>query len=165
MAARMLALPPANQVAASGFGGGVNSNGRRGEGNGAPGFKGNIGSDLRKTDRPDGMAGAHGTSEKTGSGSGGNAVDANPPQDLPLAGSTRFTLPRNGKFSVIVTGSSAASPYPEGADALSGKMVYSVYSVSVFAKNGSWSIACRRRRNRRSVSEDVPRQSMHLGPM
>lgn len=44
-----------------------------------------------------------------------------------MPGTTRLNLPKDGKFSVVVSGSSPAGPYAESAGALSGKMVYSVY--------------------------------------
>jgi hypothetical protein len=47
--------------------------------------------------------------------------------ELPVAGTTRLTLPKNGKFGVVVTGTSAAAPYAESIGALSGKIVYSVF--------------------------------------
>jgi hypothetical protein len=40
---------------------------------------------------------------------------------------TKITLPKDGKFGVVVLGSSQATPYPETAGALSGKMIYTVY--------------------------------------
>jgi hypothetical protein len=40
---------------------------------------------------------------------------------------TRITLPKDGKFGVVVTGASASTPYPESVGALSGKIVYTVY--------------------------------------
>jgi hypothetical protein len=38
-----------------------------------------------------------------------------------------MTLPKEGKFGVVVSGSTAAAPYPESSGALSGKVVYTVY--------------------------------------
>ena len=40
---------------------------------------------------------------------------------------TRISLPKDGKFNYVVSGSSQATPYPESVGALSGKMVYTVY--------------------------------------
>jgi len=50
--------------------------------------------------------------------------------DLPVPGIKRLMLPKDGKFVVVVTGSSVGAPYAESVGALSGKMVYTVY-VSV----------------------------------
>jgi hypothetical protein len=46
---------------------------------------------------------------------------------VPLPGTTEVTHPRDGKFGVVVSGSSVAAPYPESSGALSGKVVYTVY--------------------------------------
>jgi hypothetical protein len=44
-----------------------------------------------------------------------------------MAGITRITLPKDGKFGVVVLGSAGSTPYPESVGALSGKVVYTVY--------------------------------------
>jgi hypothetical protein len=44
-----------------------------------------------------------------------------------LPGTTEVKHPKDGKFGVVVTGSSVASPYPQSAGSLSGKVVYTVY--------------------------------------
>jgi hypothetical protein len=36
-------------------------------------------------------------------------------------------LPKDGKYAVVVMGSSQSVPYPESVGALSGKMIYTVY--------------------------------------
>jgi hypothetical protein len=43
------------------------------------------------------------------------------------AGLTRITQPEDGKFGVVVTGSSASDLYPDSAGVLSGRVVYTVY--------------------------------------
>ena len=43
------------------------------------------------------------------------------------AGLTRITQPEDGKFGVVVTGSSASDLYPGSAGVLSGRLVYTVY--------------------------------------
>jgi hypothetical protein len=68
----------------------------------------------------DGAAPDNGASGKYGRGVGGDG-------DLPLVGMTRLTMPKEGKFGVVVAGTSAAAPYAESIGALSGKMVYSVF--------------------------------------
>ncbi len=40
---------------------------------------------------------------------------------------TRLTLPKDGKFGVVVLGSAGSAMYPESVSALSGKVVYTVY--------------------------------------
>lgn len=42
-------------------------------------------------------------------------------------GTKRITQPQNGRFSVVVFGSSATEAYPESAEFLTGKLVYTVY--------------------------------------
>jgi len=59
------------------------------------------------------------------SGNGGNDPIGRP--DLPITQTVRFTLPKEGKFSVVVAGLSAAAPYAESVGALSGKTVYNVF--------------------------------------
>jgi hypothetical protein len=51
------------------------------------------------------------------------------------AGLTRITLPKDGKFGVVVMGSSASELYPESAGLLSGKVVYTVYVGVGLRKN------------------------------
>ena len=81
-----------------------------------------------------GPAFASGSAGPGSSGNGAVAIVAGSPggdpdvrPDLPIAGTTRFTLPKEGKFTVVVAGSSAAAPYAESIGVLSGKMVYSVF--------------------------------------
>lgn len=47
----------------------------------------------------------------------------------------RLTLPKEGRYGVVVVGSAAAAPYPESVGALSGKMVYTVYLHVGLRKN------------------------------
>jgi hypothetical protein len=47
--------------------------------------------------------------------------------EAPTAGLTRITQPEDGKFGVVVTGSSASDLYPDSAGVLSGRVVYTVY--------------------------------------
>lgn len=44
-----------------------------------------------------------------------------------LPGVTRISLPKDGKYAVVVMGSSQGVPYPESVGALTGKTVYTVY--------------------------------------
>lgn len=78
-------------------------------------------------------AGGSGSASGIGSaghpGSGTGVIGVPRIDELPplIPGTTRLTPPKDGKFSVVVSGSSPAGPYVESAGALSGKMVYSVY--------------------------------------
>lgn len=50
-------------------------------------------------------------------------------------GMTRITLPKDGKFGVVVMGSSASELYPDSAGVLSGSIVYTVYLHLGLQKN------------------------------
>jgi hypothetical protein len=61
-------------------------------------------------------------------GAGGAGASGGPDGTLGgTAGVTRFTLPKDGQYGVVVVGSAPAAPYPESVGALGGKMVYTVY--------------------------------------
>jgi hypothetical protein len=60
-----------------------------------------------------------------GAGTGGNGSGDG--LDVNARTVTRINLPKDGKFGVVVMGSSQAVPYPESVGALGGKMVYTVY--------------------------------------
>jgi hypothetical protein len=64
-----------------------------------------------------------GTGPGTTSGTGASAG----PLGSDIAGLTRITLPKEGKFGVVVSGAAGSTPYPESVGALSGKVVYTVY--------------------------------------
>ena len=66
-----------------------------------------------------------GTGAGKSTGEGGNGAGEGP--ESALAGFTRLTLPKDGKFGVVVQGYAGAVPYPESVGALSGKVVYTVY--------------------------------------
>lgn len=67
----------------------------------------------------------------SGTGSGGSGLDGTFDTSL----YTRIALPKEGKFNVIVLGSSISGPYPESVGALSGKLVYTVYVGVGLRKN------------------------------
>ena len=71
----------------------------------------------------DGGSAGSGTGGAVGAGDGGtgNSLNAN------LPGTTALTLPKDGKFGVVVLGSAVAAPYPESSGTLSGKVIYTVY--------------------------------------
>jgi hypothetical protein len=64
---------------------------------------------------------AAGTSTGAGGSGSGEALGTG------LAGFTRITFPKEGKFGVVVLGYAGSVPYPESVGALSGKVVYTVY--------------------------------------
>ena len=98
------------------LGGGGNASKGAGGGNGNGSGAGNL-----PVGAGSGSGGA-GTSGADGAGNGGGNTS-----NLNTEGLTRITLPKDGKFGVVVLGSSQATPYPESAGVLSGKMVYTVY--------------------------------------
>lgn len=51
------------------------------------------------------------------------------------AGLVRITQPKDGKFGIVVSGSSISDEFPESAGILSGKMVYTVYIRTGLRKN------------------------------
>jgi hypothetical protein len=73
-----------------------------------------------------GAGGGAGTGS-SGSGLGGNGTGSTGTVGDYPRGLTRISLPKDGKFGVVVLGSSPSSPYPESVGSLSGKMVYTVY--------------------------------------
>jgi hypothetical protein len=145
----LLVIPPANQIA-----GGVTADldgtrpGTKGLGNG----RGDSARDARGDGHGNGAGAAAG---KGLSGSGGGPGTANGAGDglvaaglgksnseaagnaaVPggdsglragLPGTTELNLPKDGKFGVVVLGSTAAAPYPESSGVMSGKVVYTVY--------------------------------------
>jgi hypothetical protein len=56
------------------------------------------------------------------------------PMRVPV-GLTRITLPKDGKFGVVVSGSADTTRYPESVGALTGKVVYTVYLRVGLRKN------------------------------
>ncbi len=91
------------------------------------------GAGTRAEGQGTGLANGSGSSN-VGSGTGAAGNDGTGLDQLP-ANVTRINLPKDGKFGVVVTGSSQATPYPETIGALSGKMVYTVYlSVGLHKK-------------------------------
>jgi hypothetical protein len=134
---QVVVVPPANQIAAAGAGSGgagggggsggsTNQNqGSRGVvGTGVSASSGAAGSSVAGTSGLGAGASANGAS---GNGASGTGASGSGEGDLPLSATTRLTMPKEGKFGLIVAGTSAAAPYAESIGALSGKMVYSVF--------------------------------------
>lgn len=140
----IVALPPANQIAAVDV-----ASGASGTGSGAkPGFGNGPESIANGNGSGTGASGdghsttavtvaGPGTSGDRGGAGNGYSVSASGGGDVPagsgdrlvesLPGATRITLPKEGKFGVVVLGSATAQQYPESVGALSGKLVYTVY--------------------------------------
>jgi hypothetical protein len=137
-ASGMIIVPPANQTPGS-FGsahpGHGDGGGSQQSGNGASKAGGNSGSGNNSAGAgatgaaaANGQAGSgagNGLSALLGNGAGVGLSDGLGANNLP--GLIRITLPKDGKYGVVVSGSSQAVPYPESVGALSGKMVYTVY--------------------------------------
>ncbi len=136
VSARTVAIPAANQVAASGSGGLGKSGAQDDRGSGAamspsktPAGQGSGSNDGNLST----LAVSNGGATTAAASSGTSLVAHGEPggggqlADLPIAGTTRVTLPKDGTFSVVVAGPSLAAPYTESEGALSGKIVYSVF--------------------------------------
>jgi hypothetical protein len=113
----------------------MNGHGGRGTGNGLGGEQGGATAGTSGTGSSSGLDSAASTG--SGSGNGGVGVGSGAGKagagssdgfdaDAPV-GFTRIILPKDGRYGVVVSGSSQAVPYPETVGALSGKMVYTVY--------------------------------------
>jgi hypothetical protein len=109
----------ANGKAAGTSNGGVRE--ARGHGGGANGNGTGAGATTTRTSGA--SSGGTGAGEDVeGNGTGGvSAARPLPP------GTIRIDRPKNGKFTVVVLGSSNLDAYPEAAGLLSGKLVYTVY--------------------------------------
>jgi hypothetical protein len=94
----VVVVPPANQIAPSG---------------GASG----------QQETPPASTGPAPESEPRASASGLHDTS----DDDTLPGTTRITLPKDGKFSAVVLASAASSPYSESEGALSAKVIRTVY--------------------------------------
>ena len=152
--AELIAIPPANQVAASGGAGPGHSNGTGAAGNGSAGqtgrqtggqqsgrssdgraSDGRASDDVSASGRANGFSGSSGASDRRLPGVADGASDGVGAGVLPLPGTIKIELPKEGKFGVVVSGSSAAAPYAESVGALSGRMIYSVYLKVGLRKN------------------------------
>jgi hypothetical protein len=88
------------------------------------GFAAGVGGGVGQSKNGSGRGGSDGSGGSDGLGGSGTGNGS-------LAGAgrgvTRFTLPKDGHYGVVVVGSAPAAPYPETVGALGGKMVYTVY--------------------------------------
>jgi len=149
----MIVLPPANQTADSGAaeagagsGHGASSTSGQGPASGNSGTQaetqaafgagsqqngaGMLASARAGAGSGSGNGGAGiGVSAEMGNGSGTNGAGAGSANALGFDSSevTRLTLPKDGKYGVLILGSQAAAPYPESVGVLSGKLIYTVY--------------------------------------
>ncbi len=153
----IIVLPPANQIADSGgseVGPGSGHGASSGSGHGASSVSGEApGSGTHSATQGTAGAGAQqngagllastragaggsgnssagiGVSAGMGNGSGTNSTGAGSANALGFDSSevTRLTLPKEGKYGVLILGSQAAAPYPESVGVLSGKLIYTVY--------------------------------------
>jgi hypothetical protein len=72
------------------------------------------------------MGGSGGLESRAGNGaSAGTSLNGG--NDAPPPNTTRIVRPKDGKYSVVITGISNLDAYPEAAGILTGKLVYSVY--------------------------------------
>jgi hypothetical protein len=130
----LLAIPPANQIAAGvGDRTGARRSGNDGRDNGqgtAPGRGATGGGHVEMGSAKGADPGLLAAAGDKGNGGGsGRSVLASGELDgnAALPGTRELTLPKDGKFAVVVLGSAAAALYPESSGTLSGKIVYTVY--------------------------------------
>jgi len=132
----LIVVPPANQIATVGGGSGSDAaGGAHGQGQTAVAGSGTSLGGHGTTSDGDSPASnggvgvaATGTLEATAKGTGTAASSGDASLNAPLLpGTSRISFPKQGKFGVVVMGSTASEPYPESAGALSGRMVYTVY--------------------------------------
>ena len=137
----VMVLPPANQIAgnkadSSGTGEKVNGDGcvvagcdsgvrRGGTDESGAGAEPGLGSGLPNRN-PLTTAGQEQKATEQSSFRNGSAISAQGLNEL-LPGTTRITLPKDGNFGVVVTGSAASTAYEESAAALSGNIINTVY--------------------------------------
>jgi hypothetical protein len=74
-----------------------------------------------------GLGSGLGKGNSASSSTGAEGAGTEDPSQAFIDSLRRITLPKEGTFGVVVLGSSQASPYPESAGALSGKIIYTVY--------------------------------------
>lgn len=137
-------MTPGNKPKASDSRNGIETSKQNGTGAGSNG--GNSGREAATVSKP---AGKSGSKRAQGSGS-----HANPDKGSDLANNsgaaagpdvgsvmgnqgnvTRMTLPKNGKFGVVVVGSSMAEEYPETVGIWADKLAYTVYLHMGLTKN------------------------------
>lgn len=133
-----LALPPVNEVSATIFkgpltpgrpngaaqaGSGASAGNQNGTGTGPGNSRGNAAGNVAGVGGPGGQNGAGGVGGGSGQGAGGGiGTDAGGAYTV-----AHVTLPRDGKFGVVVVGSSITEDYPETAGVWSGRLAYTVY--------------------------------------
>lgn len=174
-----IVLPPANQIADSGAaeagagsGHGASSTSGQGPGSGNSGTQSGPqgtagagsqqnGAGILASARAGAGGGAGngagiGVSAGMGNGSGTNGTAAGSANALGFDSSevTRLTLPKEGKYGVLILGSEAAAPYPESVGVLSGKLIYTVYLKVGFRK--SWILQY-------CLPQDVPPKTRSTG--
>jgi hypothetical protein len=137
-----IALPLVNEIAAAGAPGAMAptrevKSPREGNGNAAGKQNGTGAGETAAIQAgrgagPDNVAGREGTT-------GGTDTAANQPANTGSAAQptvTRIVMPKDGKFGVVVVGSSMAEEYPETVGLLGNRMAYTVYLHVGLAK--SW---------------------------
>jgi hypothetical protein len=131
----LVILPPANQTALSGNQQGQGSGQGAGEATGAT-TTGTATADARQTGAAAGGSaasadGAGSAVQALAGGAGtrtsGSAASGDLGDGLAMEAVHRITRPKDGKFSVVVIGSSAAEAYPDSVGLMTGKVIYTVY--------------------------------------
>jgi hypothetical protein len=140
----VVAVLPANQIAASGGNEGNGAGQAGGASESAAGREtGSAASEAKGTG-----AGAEGNAlatDATGNATQGLARSSGPGgfgsshsgvrDELNMAAIHKLTLPKDGKFGVVVLGSSASEAYPDSVGLMTGKVIYTVYLKVGLRKN------------------------------
>jgi hypothetical protein len=137
----LVILPPANQIASSGGQQGQGSGQGAGVGAGEAAGAATAGAGTADAKQAGAAVGAKagaaagtGDAVQTFAGAGdagtaalGSAAFGGAGEGLATEAVPRITQPKDGKFSVVVIGSSAAEAYPDSIGLMTGKVIYTVY--------------------------------------
>ncbi|MFZ0747171.1 MAG: hypothetical protein WAM85_22400 [Terracidiphilus sp.] len=138
MAQGRVVLPPANQTAPGNPTGalapGISGNSPL-AGKGDPSSKGAEKNARESLEAPGSPAGAGSSQSAGNSGNAGAGNGSGGAGQGSAPSFTRINLPHDGKFGVVVVGSSMNELYPETADFWGGRLVYTVYLHVGLAKN------------------------------
>lgn len=105
-------------------------------------------------------AGGSGDNRGTGNGAGEGDGSLGNGSGLPATPSTtRITQAKNGRFEVVVVGTSVSDEYPEAAKVWSGRMAYTVYLHVGLSKNWILQYSLPATAENESVAGEAPRLS------
>ena len=123
------------------------------EGGGAKNGQGDAGNQVADAG---GSGNHHGSDDGSPAGTDASSGDGSGSAATPTT--TMITQPKNGRFEVVVVGTSVADEYPEAAKVWSGRMAYTVYLHVGVSKNWILQYSLPRTEEA-SVAGDAPRLS------